>query len=101
MALVSLISLIRRRRAVGVEVVDLFRCQAGVVERHLHGDARTLDRRLDHILTIGCHPVAAELGKYRRATRLRVLETFHDQDAGPFGQHRAIALFGEREAAFG
>ena len=23
------------------------------------------------------------------------------QDAGPFGQHRAIALLGEREAAFG
>ena len=43
------------RSAVGVEIIDLRGRDTGIIERHLHRNARTFNRRLDHILTVGRH----------------------------------------------
>ncbi len=71
----------------------------GVVERHLHGVARAFDGRLHHVLAVGRHAVADELGEDGRAAALGVLVFLEDEDAGAFAEHRAVALLGEREAA--
>ena len=74
---------------------------SGVLERQPHGLARPLDVGVDHVLAVGGHAEAAQLGQDLGAARLGMCLQFQHQDAGAFAQHRAVALLGEREAAFG
>ncbi len=89
----------RRRRAVRVEILDVGRRQPGVVEGAAHGLVGALSVRVDHVLGVGRHAVADDLGEDLGAARLGVLQGFQHEDAGAFAQNRSVALLGEREAA--
>src|ERR1035437_4606468 len=66
----------RRRRAVGVEQVDLVGRHTPSVECHLHrpGGAAAVGDRLDHVPVVGRRAVAHHLGVDARAARLGQLE---------------------------
>src|SRR5262249_4682804 len=87
------------RRSVGVEIVDLRRGDARVLQGLAHGLFGTFDIRVDHVLGIGGHAEALEFGEYVGAARLGMLELFQDEDAGAFAKYRSVALFAEWEAA--
>ena len=63
----------RRRRGVGVDVVDLVGVDAGVVERDRRGPRRlaAVGPRLDHVVGVGGRAVAEQLRVRRRARGAR------------------------------
>lgn len=90
-----------RRRAVGIEVVNVRRAKLCVLQRHPHGLARPFHVRVHHVLAVGGHAVPDQLGQNGRPALLCVLELLQDENARAFTQHGAIPLLGEREAAVG
>ena len=77
------------RGSVRVDVVDVFRRQAGLVERDLDGTCRRVDARLRQVSGVGGRAVPGELGENFRAARRRVLPRLEHHDAGAFAKHHS------------
>ena len=84
----------RRRGAVGVDVVDVVRRQAGVVERQADGalGAFAVDAGRDDVVGVRAGAVAGELGEDAGAAALGVLQRLEDEDAGALGADEAVAV---------
>ena len=67
----------------------------------MHGHGRPVDRGVDHVGGVGGHAVAHQLGKDRSTARLGALILLEHQDAGAFGEHRAVPLLGEGPKSIG
>src|ERR1700722_19108831 len=81
----------RRRSAMGIYVIDLFRRNAGAAHRCLHATISTvavLGRRGDVIGTTG-KAVADEFAIHTGPAPLRVLVLLEHDGAGALGQHEA------------
>ena len=90
----------RGRRAVGVDVVDLLRIDAGVRKRVLHRAGRMFAGRvrLGDVRRVGGEPVADELCVDLRAARLGVVEPLEHQHASCLGQDKAVPIAIKRTA---
>ena len=88
----------RRRRRVRVDVADVRRLDAGVVERHPHRARRVLARRigLRHVRRVRRDAVAGELAVDLRAARTRVLELLEHEDRSRLAHHEPVARAIER-----
>ena len=82
----------RRRGAVRVEVLDLVGVDAGVAQRGHHRALRAVDVRRGHVVGVGAHAEADQLGIDLRAAPLRVLVLLEHQHAGAFAEHEAVAV---------
>ena len=93
---------VRRRRAVRVDVADLLRRDVGLPEGHVHDahrPAAVLGRRRNVIRVAG-HAVADDLGVDSRAARDGRFALFENDHAGPLADDEPIALLVERAARF-
>ena len=88
----------RRRGRVRVDVADLGRLDARVVDRGPHRAGRALAGRvgLGHVRRVGRHAVADQLGVDLRAARLRALELLEHDRAGGLAHHEPVAVGVER-----
>ncbi len=80
--------------AVGVDVIDLLRLDAGVAQRvahHAKGAVAVVGRRGD-VEGVGAHAVAHHFGQDVGAARAREFQFFQHQDAGAFAHHEAVAV---------
>ena len=78
--------------AVGVDIVDIGRVNFCFPERQPHRKGRPLPVGLRPRQAIGIErrTVPGDLSINLRPTSLGVLKAFHDQDRGPFSQHKAV-----------
>src|SRR4030081_4005245 len=84
----------RGRGAMGIDVVELGRRDAGALERHGHaaiGAVAVLGRRRD-VIGVARQPVADELGIDLRAAAARMLVFLQHHDAGALAHHEAVAV---------
>ena len=82
------------RGAVGVDVVDVVRRDAGALDRRVHAAERAvavLGRRRD-VEGVARQAVADQFGVDLRAARLGVLVLLEHDDAGPLAHHEAVAV---------
>ena len=98
MAIVSYRSFRGVERAVGVDVVDRLRSDAGARERRAHGALVALAAlgRRRHVERIGRRAVADDLGNRLRTAGASVLELLEDEHGSPLGHDEAIARGVER-----
>ncbi len=90
----------RRARRVGVDVADVLRLEAGVLERQRDAAGSTLAGRLGsgHVVGVGGHAGAGEAGVHLRAAGLRELLALEHQHAGALAEDEAVALLVVRAA---
>ena len=91
---------VRRRRAVGVDIVDLGRLNVPAAQRLLHaaGRAFALGRGRSHVVGVTVGAIADYLGIDFRPATPRTFQLFHHHDAGPFGHDKAVAALIKRAA---
>src|SRR5262249_45012813 len=89
---------LRRRRRVGVDVVDLPGVDAGLGDRPTGRPDRTdaAGGGQRDVRGVGRRAVADQLGEDRRAAILRVLQLLEDQDPADFARDEAAAALVER-----
>ncbi len=90
----------RRRRRMRIHVIDLLRLHLGVGQRRFHAALCALPFRSNprHVERIRAHSIPAYLGQNRRASRLRVLQTFQHQNPRSLAHHESIAVPVKRPA---
>src|SRR5262249_8812170 len=83
-----------RRGTVGIDVIDVPRCELGVVDgvEHHAVAALAVFSRLGDMVRIGTHTVADDLGNNWSAAFLCVLQLFQDNNTRAFADHEAITL---------
>src|SRR5256885_351158 len=89
---------VRRRRAVRVDVADGRRLEPGVAHGARHGAqgavAVGIGRR--HVVGVGRRPIPDDLGVDTSIATPGVLERLEDDDAGALAGHEAVAVGLER-----
>ena len=85
---------VRRRRAMRINVIDLLGLNAGVFHRFLHNAPRAGTRLVRHrqVKRVGRHTIAHEHRVYFCAAALRMFELLKDHDPGAFADDKAIAV---------
>ncbi len=80
--------------AVGVDVADLLRREAGVAEGVAHHAVATFasGRRLGDVVGIGAHAVADNFGDDRRAALPGEFQLFQNQNPRAFADDEAVAI---------
>ena len=86
------------RGAVGVDVADLLRGEAGIAQGHAHGAGGALGGGLGDVAGIGGHAEADDLRDGPGAAGERGLQRLQHQHGGAFAQHQAAAVGGEGAA---
>src|SRR5207248_9842229 len=84
----------RRRSAVGIDVLDVRRFEAGILQRalhHAHHSAAVFRRRRD-VVRVARHAVAGDFAVDPRAAGDGALALFDNDDAGPFAHYESVAL---------
>ena len=94
----SLIALVSLTSPSGVDVPCALRywtwsaLSAGDAQRRLHRALRAVDVRRGHVVRVGAHAEADQLGVDLRAAPLGVLVLLEHQHAGAFAEHEAVAV---------
>src|SRR5215470_14656255 len=84
----------RRRGAVGINVVDLPRGNAGAFDCRVHASQRTLAilRWRGDVISVSREAIADELSINLRAAAFGVLIRFEHNNSGTFAHHEAVAI---------
>src|SRR6476660_10601644 len=79
---------------VRVNVINLVRRYAGVLERELHGTggALTVRRRRRHVVSVRGDAVSYEFAVNIRAARLGMLQFLHHHNSCAFAHHKTVAI---------
>ena len=77
-----------------VDVIDLIRCQSGVLQCQLHGARGTfaIRRRRCHVIRVGRKTIPGDFTINFRAARLRVFQLFDYEYSCAFADYEAIAV---------
>src|SRR5262249_48886198 len=88
----------RSAGAVGIDVVNVARYEAGVVDRisYAANDRLAVGARASAGKSIGHLTTTFDHTKYTGAARFGSVVAFQDQCASAFGHYEAIAILGER-----
>ena len=87
----------RRRCAVRVDVIDLFRADSGIGDRIQHDAVRAVAvfRRQRDVEGVAAHAVSDKFGDDLGAALLREFEFFEHEDAGAFADDKTVAILVE------
>ena len=88
----------RRGRAVGIDVVDVGRRQAGVGQGQVKGAYLAGDFRLDQVAVVATRAVADDFAVDRGAPGDGMLPVFEYQRRATLAEHQAAAIGGEGAA---
>ena len=88
------------RRPVRVDVVHHRRLHARLVERRLHHPQRAVPvlGRRRHVMSVGGHAVADQLGVCGRSARAGMLQLLQNEHAGTLADNEPVAVLVERPA---
>ena len=87
--------------AVRIDVADLFRADAGILQRHADGFGGAFRGRLGDVVRVGRHAEADDFGDRFRAAGQGVVERLDGHHGGAFAQDHAVAILRERPAHAG
>ena len=87
----------------GVDIIDLFRCNAGILQCGCHrpGGPGPLFVGLRDVCGVAACATSEDFAKNRGTTFFCVFEFFEDEDPSSFAEHEPIAIQIERTAGAG
>jgi len=81
-----------RGRPMGIEVLNLIRIDASIVQRHDHGTTGTVDVRRGNVMRVSTHAKPDNFGVNFGAPRFCMLVLFQDHNPTAFAQHEPVSV---------